>query len=129
MPGPVRWVLFDPTNSSSYSFHINPKAGGSPLYRKSMTYMNTLAPGGKVLMFEGQTEPQNVEFSGVILEQAQYDALALWFNKRYQLQLTDDLGRVFIIYITEYTPTREWSRSHQWRHSYTVKYTIMSQLA
>lgn len=126
MSGPVRWTFYDPTNSTTYTFPINPSEGGSPIHKKTMTYQNTLSPGGRVLIFEGQTEAQEVEFSGTILDQAQYDAMVLWFNKRHQIRLTDDLGRQFNIYITEFTPKRERAYHHPWKHSYSVKYVVMS---
>lgn len=122
----VRWTFFDPTNGTTYAFAVNPSQGGSPIYRKTISFQNTLAPGGAVLIYEGQREAQTSEFSGTILEEAQYNEMVTWFNKRYQIRLTDDLNRVFYIYITEFTPRRERAFHYPWKHSYTVKYTVIA---
>jgi len=123
-----RWTFTDNSLATpvSYKFDINPKDGGSPTYQKNIEIQNTLAPGGKVLLYEGQDPVQTVEFTGTILEQAQYEAMILWFSKRHQIQMVDDLGRVYQIYITEFTPRRERAVHHYWKHSYSVKAIIIS---
>lgn len=120
-----RWIFTDPTLATSYSFDVNPKEGGSPQYKKNIAIQNTLAPGGKTLLYEGADEVQNLEFSGIIREQSQYDAMVLWFNKRHQIQVQDDLGRTYMVYITEFSPKRERSIQRHWKHSYTVRAIIL----
>lgn len=121
----MKWKFTDPVDMSEYTFDINPNQGGSPTWKKSIEYQKTAAPDGKVLMFEGQDDPQELTFSGVILEQAQYDAMILWFTKRHAILMTDDLGREFPIYITGFNPTRERAVHYPWKHSYEVNYTIL----
>jgi len=121
----IAWVLTDPVTLDTYDLPINPNQGGTPSYRKSITYRNTAAPDGKVLMFEGRDEPQNMSVSGVILSEELLNALVTWYQKRYAVTVEDDLGRTFSIYITSFDPQRERSVSHPWRHSYTLEYTIL----
>lgn len=121
----IPWVFTDPTDSTTYSFPINPKDDGSLQYEKQITYKNTSAPVGKTLIYEGQDQPKATSFSGTILSQTQYEAMVLWFTKRHQIQVVDDLGRTFMIYITAFKPSRKLSRTYPWRHDYTVEYTIL----
>lgn len=124
----VKWKFDDPVTSASYTFDINPVAGGSPNYTKKFNYTNTAAPNGKVLVFEGQDDVQKIDFNGTILEQAQYDAFVTWWRKRYQIKVTDDLLREFMIVIESFEPTRVRARSHPWKHTYNVKATILDWL-
>ena len=119
------WTLTDPVTLDTYDLTINPNQGGTPSYRKTISFQNTAAPDGKVLMFEGRDEPQQMSVSGVILDEALLNALVTWYEKRYAVTVEDDLGRTFNIYITSFDPKRERSVSHPWRHSYTLEYTIL----
>jgi hypothetical protein len=121
----VKWTFIDPSTSDSATFEINPNDDGLPGLNKTITYQNTSAPGGRVLMMEGRDEPRQGQFSGVSLSQSQHEMFEEWFGRRNQVVMTDDLGRSFVIIITSYEPKRRWTRSHPWRHDYTVSYTIV----
>jgi hypothetical protein len=124
----VRWQFFDPVGSVTYQFELNPNDGGSPSYDKRINYENTSAPDGKTLIFEGRDEVQKLEWSGVILTQAHYDAYVTWWEKRRQIKVTDDFGRQFWIYLTSFKPTRRirGQRVYPWRHDYSITATIVS---
>lgn len=121
----VRWVFDDPVDLTTYTFEINPTEGGRPAFKKHIQYQNTVAPGGAVLVFEGRDEPQVIEVTGTILTQSTYDAFVLWFNKRHQIFLTDDQGLQYTIYITEFTPKRVRSALYPWKHTYTLRATVL----
>lgn len=121
----VKWIFEDPVTSEVYTFAVNPKEGGTPPYEKTMSYINTAAPDGRVLAFEGRQKQQESQFTGTILEQSQYDAMLEWFTKRNQIYVSDDLGRVFTIYITKFDAKRIRAQSHPWKHEYTVSYVIL----
>lgn len=121
----VRWTFEDPVAAETWTFNINPREGGSPSYAKTVGYQNTTAPGGRVLIYEGQDQVQTLEWSGAILEQEHYDKYVEWWRKRRQIKLTDDLGRQYWIYITSFKPARKRSRDRRWRHDYTVSATIL----
>lgn len=121
----VRWVFEDPVLLETEVFDVNPSAGGSPGYEKNFLFQETTAPDGKTLIFEGQDAPQNLAFSGTILDQAQYEMFREWFSKRYQIKVTDDLGRQFMILIKSFKPERVRARSHPWKHTYTVEAAIL----
>ncbi len=121
----MEMAFFDPATNADVELPINPNEGGSPSYRKTINYQNTSSPYGRTLIFEGQDEPKQMECSGVILTQFHYELLVNWFHLRRQIRLTDDLGRVNWIYITAFEPKRELSKTYPWRHSYTLKYTLL----
>jgi hypothetical protein len=124
----VRWVFEDPVTLLSETFIINPSEGGTPSFEKNEVYANTAAPQGNVLIMEGRDNYQQLSFSGVILYKEQYDMFLAWWQKRYQIKMTDDLGRSFIIYIKSFKPTRKRSYQYPWKHDYVIDYTVLEQL-
>lgn len=120
-----RWTFYDPVESNTYQFQVNPNAGGTPAQKKTITTQPTLAPGGKTLCFEGADEPLTFEWSGVLLDESQFNAFRTWYNLRYQIQLTDDLGRQYYIYITGFDFKRERAAHHAFKHTYTAKATLL----
>lgn len=117
-----RWVLYDPIVPESYELHINPNEGGTPPRTKAITSRSTASPQGKTIVFEGMDEPRTFEVSGVIRDQAHLEELDRWANKRHQIRLTDDLGRQFWIYITNFVPRRQRRATVPWYHTYTLSY-------
>ncbi len=121
----VKWTFHDPSMDETYTFEINPNDDGLPGYRKNFTYLLTSAPGGRVLMTEGREEARQGSFAGVSLSEEQHLEFIHWFEKRNQIEVTDDLHRTFKIVITAYEPKRRWTRSHPYRHDYTVNYVVV----
>lgn len=121
----VRWTFYDPVDVETYTFDINPNTGGSPIYKKTLQYVKTSAPNGKTVIFEGQDDPQTLEWSGVILNQEHYDKYVEWWQKRRQIRVTDDLNRSYWVYLTEFTPERVRAYSRPWKHSFKVSAVIL----
>lgn len=121
----VKWVFEDLSDASTYTFEINASEGGTPTYRKNLHVVSAIAPGGRTIVSEGADSVETQRFSGTILNEEQYNAMLEWFNKRHQIQFTDDLYRTWVIYITGFTATREHRQSHPWYHKYTVDYIIV----
>lgn len=122
----TRWTFTDPTDSTTYTFEINPESGGSPEYDKTLTTENTTAPGGAVLIYEGADPPLISSFDGKILSLAHYQALLLWWRKRWPVVMTDDLGRSQTIYIKKFSPKRRRAASHQYLHDFSLEYVVLS---
>lgn len=120
-----RWVFHDPLTDEDYTFVINPNDGGTPPYQKKIGYQPTTAPDGALIAYEGRDEAQATEASGVVLYRLQYDAMVEWFNKRHPIEVTDDLDRIMTIYITSFEARRVRSRSHRWKHTFTLKYLVL----
>lgn len=121
----VRWTLYDPVDDLTYTFHLNPSEGGSPQHKKRINYQNTSAPDGQTLVFEGQDEVRDLQWDGVIREQAHYDALYAWWDKRRQLLFTDDLGRSYWVYLISFEPKRMRAVRAPWKHQYVMRAVIL----
>ena len=121
----ARWRFSDPVNLDEYVFDVNPNSQSPASYKKQVTYENTAAPDGLVIMMEGRDETQQLSFEGTILDQEQYEAMVDWFGRRHQIEVTDDLDRTSTIYITAFEATRERALHHPWKHKYTVRYTVI----
>lgn len=120
-----RWKFTDLTDSSSAVFITNPDSGGSPTLAKTFTPFPTVVAGGNVILFEGANKPTVIDFSGFLDDQSQLSMFETWANKLHQVQLTDDLGRNYMVVITSFTPQRIWRGRRFWRHTYSVKATII----
>lgn len=121
-----KWSFYDPEDLSTYTFEINPVEADMPALEKNVSVLNPTA--GNAVLTEGADKERIGDFSGVILTQTEYDAMVLWFNKRYPIQFTDDLGRTFSVYITQLDATRERAVHSPWKHSYTVRYILLEEL-
>src|SRR5690606_37064028 len=94
---------------------------GSNMRRKNITTQATSAPSGKVILFEGRDDPRTATWSGVLLTQDQYDEFVDWFEKRHQFEVTDDLGRIHMVYIQSLDLTRRKSMQHPWFHDFSME--------
>jgi hypothetical protein len=121
----IPWQFHDPVVDETYYWEINPNDGGYPERTKSIAYNATSAPDGQTVAFEGREAPMSFSFSGVILTQTQFEVMNTWYEKKNQIQLTDDLGRSFWIYIRTFSPRRQRSASHPWKHNYTMEAIIL----
>jgi hypothetical protein len=125
----IPWRWEDPTEGSIQFMSLNPNEGASPSYKKNLTKEKTTAPGGlgRMLVYEGADEASEFAFSGIILTQEQYEFLRRAWEKRHLLILTDDLGRVFTIYLESFTPKRVRSKTYPWRHTYDASAVIVRE--
>lgn len=117
------WLFVDPETLEEYLWEINPDDFDIG-FEKNMGLIEA-APGGRALMMEGHQQVSQINFSGSILVQDQYDAMMAWFSKRYALQLVDDLNRTFTIYILNFRPKRVRSNEYPWRHTYQCEAIIL----
>ena len=118
----ARWVFTDGVASETYKFEISPNEGGTPPVQKSLTYSSTPGPDGSSIVFEGRDRPRVFSIGGVVHTEAGVTALDTWFDKEYQVKVTDDLGREFYIYITDLELSRAGTRRHPWRHRFRMGY-------
>jgi len=123
----IGWKFEDPTEGTTQIMPINPNEGASPAYRKTLTKTTTTAPGAgrRALIFEGQDEISQFDFSGAILTKEHYDFILNAWQKRHLLRVTDDLGRVFTLYLESFEPKRMRSRTYPWRHEYSATSVIV----
>lgn len=121
----VRWTFLDPNTSTTTEFEVNPQEGGSLPLEKNITSHSTVAYDGATILMEGNEPPQEMTFSGNVYTHAAYLNMVTMFSKRHQIQITDDLGRTFMVYFTNFEPKRVRSRNYSWKHSYVVTALIV----
>ncbi len=124
-PGLPRWKFYDPKVGETYVFEINPDTGGSPTYGKRVVKQSTLGPGRSTLIVEGAPPATNIDFSGVTLSKTQLDAFVNWFNRRRAVQLTDDLGRQWMVYIKSVEAERKRNVTEQYEHHYKISTVVV----
>ncbi len=116
----VRWTFFDPTDASTAVFEMNPSDGGNEDRKHTIGTSSRRAPGKKTVVVGNANGIREFKFSGTILTETMYNLFDLWFNKDHPIELTDDLGRTFSIYITEFVPKRVHKPYNPWFHTYDV---------
>lgn len=122
----VRWTLFDPVLNTTLTFPMNPNEGSLPQREKNFTMEHTTAPDGKFIAFEGAEAPVNFNFSGTLLDQDGYTFMVTWFNKKYQLRLTDDLGNQYWVYLKRFSPKRKRAVHSPWAFEYDAEGVIIN---
>lgn len=123
----VQWSMQDyysATPGDIYSFEINPNDGGSPEAHKQMTLLQSAGPNRMNLVQEGNTTAPTLSFSGVILEQVQYENLEYWFDRRVLIKLVDDLNRTFYGVFSKFAPKRSRRPNNPWYHTYDAEFTV-----
>lgn len=119
----VRWTLWDPVLGTTLTFPINPAESFLPQREKEFT--QEITTQGKLVAFEGNIKPAEFNFSGTFLDEDSYDFMVNWFNKRYQVRLTDDLGKQYWIYLKSFLPKRKRSSNHRWAFTYDADAVVM----
>lgn len=118
----VKWEIYNPVTEETTRFDMNPAEGGSPSYNKNMTYNDRSGPNSGIIAFEGEPAPLEYEVSGVLLQESQYNFFKNIWDLQHQVRLTDDLGRVFWIYVTSVQFRRIRRANHPWAHEYQMSY-------
>lgn len=122
----VRWVFHDPSNATpDHTFAFNPADFTGPSYEKSFVYQATAAPEGRTLVFEGRDTPKKITWNGTVYTQAEYEAMVLWWGKRNQIEITDDLGRTYSVITETFNPKRRKAYHFPWCHDYEASATIV----
>jgi hypothetical protein len=124
-----KWQLVDPVTAEAYSFEINPNSGGSLPLQKQITSYSTTADDSQIVLYEGADTPQQVQVSGTLLTQGQYNNMVYWYSKRRQVLLIDDLGRLTWVYFAQWQPTRKWTYQSPWRHDWQAQFFVVGQQA
>lgn len=121
----VPWKFDDPVTLEQYSFEVNPNEHQQPQRRKKIVTEDTCAPDGRTILFEGRREVKKTTWSGIILTQEQFDEFDTWFEKPYQVKLTDDRGQEYWVYLESWEPTRQRAQHYPWKHQYSMTAYIL----
>lgn len=121
-----RWELYDPVETVTYTFEINPNEMDPITSERNIRTSTTTAVGGKVLVSEGNATPPEWTFSGTLLSKSQYLAMEAWAKKNYRVVLTDHFERTFQVLFRRFEPVPRRSIQYPWRHDYTMRALILS---
>ena len=121
--GRIAWTFYD--GSIRYELPVNPDSAKMPTKEKKVTIQATAA--GTQIIYEGRKDPKKISFSGVILEEAQYNSFKEWVNTNKQIQITDDLGQKFWVYLTTFSPKRRKSIDYAWLMDYSVEGFVLDR--
>jgi hypothetical protein len=123
-----RWTFTDVYQKGpspyTYAMTINPNDGGSPTFDKSVVPLRVTGPNEMPILQEGSPGMAVMTFSGIILSQAQLEAMEIWFRKRILLMVQDDLGRRFYGVFSRWVPKRTRRASNAWYHTYDADLSL-----
>lgn len=124
-----RWVIKDPYTDDAddryYHFPRNPTTMGNVYPERPVSAFATTM--GKVLLYEGATQPRQWSFSGPILDKDQFAALQHWvYTKKRRLVLTDHFGRDITLVFTSLELIPKRRVNYYYSHDYTVNALIIS---
>jgi len=117
------WTWYDPVSGLTQEFEINPSTFKATPFKKNVSTMKTCA--GQNVFFEGYHNPIQVSMSGVVLEEDQYNTLQFLADTKSQIQITDDIGTVVWLHITELRFTRQLKRQYPWYHTFDIDTVVL----
>lgn len=120
----VPWTFQEVYDPDIYEFAVNPLDAEMPSIQKTIVERKTSA--GRSIIFQGRDQVQTLSFSGTILTELHFRKMEEWFLKEKQINLKDDLGRSYWIYLTSFTPARQPSTDYPWRHEYSAESIVLS---
>lgn len=123
----VRWLFTDPVTLDVHEFDINPspESAAQPEYNKQMSYEATAAADGQTIAYEGRREPQRFEWEGVTFTEEEHQTFVEWWEKGYQIDVTDDRDREWRVYLTNYRPKRAASLHYPDKREYQMSSLII----
>ncbi|GAB3863306.1 hypothetical protein GCM10028801_30620 [Nocardioides maradonensis] len=123
----LRWTFYDPIADETYVVSRNPNAMNDiPLVSRTFRHGTAWGADGRIPSFETAPTGLTLNFAGRVADEAHYNALLDWSQRPNEVQITDHLGRSFIVFITafrpeELTPTPR----NNWRVNYAVEAQIL----
>jgi len=135
----VAWQFYDPIGDESYSFPVNPNADTSNIgVNKNITYSvasaaysgdNGATPAdipytNVSVILDSVDEVKSFNFSGILYSAEEYFWLMYWSTRNNYVELTDDIGRTFEVYVTSFKTERVRSRKFPWKHSYSMETVV-----
>lgn len=119
----VPWIFQEADGVDVYEFAINPLNATMPSPRKTITKEKTTI--GRPIIFQGRDIPPTMSFSGTILTEAHLNEMRRWTLKENQVSIRDDLQRQYWVYITNFSPTRNYHATYPWRHEFQCEATVL----
>ncbi len=131
------WRFVDPITTAEYVWPVNPNNdSGSNTRTKQFAY--TVVAGSRkknlgqhtvdTLIHQSNINQMPFSYDGIIYDVDHYSALENWSAKEYPVELWDDLGRGYLVYISRFIPSRIRSTKTPFKHSYTISGIILGEL-
>jgi hypothetical protein len=115
-----KWLLHDLSGTiSDYRFAINPNTMSSPLPAHVLSLNGATIHDG--VRGQGRIPPHEWTFGGLLYERGQYERLRDYVLQAGRTELTDHLGRTFLVRLNNFDPIRAGTRKHPWRHKYNMR--------
>jgi hypothetical protein len=130
------WVLQDlmPGGLGSYIFPRNPRTLATPVTYRDLTFRHTTALVGQHHIFEARDQTTELVFTGIVLTQAEQQALENYFNLDRRIYLIDEENRAWTIALarvevnhrlrTRYSTPGQPDTYSDWVAEYTATATV-----
>lgn len=131
-PGPdgvLRYFLTDPTDSSTYSFPINPASSSTTAGQRVVTPGSTTSPNGTPLLWEGGKRGRTVTLNGTVLTLSDLEDLRDWCKKPYRIFMSDEIGRQWVVMFRSIKATPVRDVGHPENHSYILTLLLLGRVA
>lgn len=131
------WSFVDPETTDQYFWPVNPNTDGGSNSRVRNTGFSVEAGMRRTSLNEDtidnivmfvNIEQKTFNYSGFVYTQDQLDDMVAWCEKEYPIEMYDDLGRGFLVYITTFSLSRVRSRQNPYKHSYNFNGIILEDL-
>lgn len=134
----IAWKFTDDVLATEWFLPVNPNAdAGSHGITKSNSYSgsvsnyvdnsNTLRVGDTVA-HDAPNDIERFSYKGTVYKKDQLDNFRLWCRKDYPWKLRDDLGRVFLIYVEDFSTDRVRSVKFPWKHNYSFSGIVLEEI-
>lgn len=134
----IAWKFTDDVLTTEWFLPVNPTAdAGSHAITKTVRYSvtasnyldnsNTLRIGDTVAQ-DASSEVERFSYTGTVYKKDQLANFRLWCNKDYPWTLRDDLGRVFLIYVENFSTERVRSVKFPWKHTYSFSGVVLEEI-
>lgn len=121
-----RWQLTDLQTGAVFNFPRNPSRMTSPNKARNI---QSVAVGSGVNAIERNAPPKAWTFSGTVVGGTDYQNLKAALSSTNRQQLTDHLGRVYIVRINKYSISeRRMNHAGQYRFDYTADVTTYDRI-
>lgn len=133
----VAWTFTDPVTTEVYRWEVNPREdAGSHSINRTVGYATQAGmrrgTGGDdrmdTILFESNVQQETFSYTGYVYTAQHYAIMVDWCSRDYPLQLTDDLGRSWLVMVTQFTPSRVRSRQSRYKHAYTFSGIVLEEL-
>lgn len=121
------WTLTDPETLDAYTFEANPTDVGANARDKPFAY-EFRDRAGTTVMLETAVGPDVREMSITTLNAAFYETLVGWFDVDSPVELTDHLGRQFLVVFEELAAPRKRATNFDMVHDLRVRYWVLEEL-